>query len=131
MTHRWSLGWGLDRWVYTDCMSEKVHDFGCTCGTCEGWKVRVAGHEVAIPLDRSDGWIAVSERLPAANQSVIVTDGNGMWIYTYEPDHVNGWVWQERDDCQKLDAFTHWMPLPEPPITFHGTPIIWDKEAPK
>lgn len=61
-------------------------------------------------------WIKCSERMPDETQPVItVTDGNVVQRTLYQfCDGV--WIdWYEQYDELKADAFTHWMPLPEPP----------------
>ena len=59
-------------------------------------------------------WIPVSERLPA----------DGEWVWCYGPNrgceaaciskYWDGWVGTDRKNLV-AGAYTHWMPLPEPP----------------
>jgi hypothetical protein len=69
---------------------------------------------------RSNGWVSVNERLPAAPESewedsVAVlgwSNNNGSAIahYVFDKDCGNRWSWE----C--VGPPSHWMPLPEPPV---------------
>jgi hypothetical protein len=60
------------------------------------------------------GWIPTSERLPADDE----------WVWCYGPNrgceaafiskYWDGWVGTDRKNLV-AGAYTHWMPLPEPP----------------
>ena len=72
------------------------------------------------------GWIPCSDRLPEMHKvpleddeyymisdSVLVTDGNGVFISEYEADDDFRYGWfNDGDKCE--NAITHWMPLPKP-----------------
>ena len=72
------------------------------------------------------GWIPCSEKLPEMHKvpleddeyymisdSVLVTDGNGVFISEYEADDDFRYGWfNDGDKCE--NAITHWMPLPKP-----------------
>lgn len=73
--------------------------------------------EKAIQELRDNGvfvsrWIPVSERLPASDDDVLVTNGIGMYI---------GWI-DPTDKCWRVDSASEyfmtdiiaWIPLPEP-----------------
>ena len=72
------------------------------------------------------GWIPCSDRLPEMHKvpleddeyymisdSVLVTDGNSVFISEYEADDDFRYGWfNDGDKCE--NAITHWMPLPKP-----------------
>lgn len=75
---------------------------------------------------KDDRWIPCSEKLPEMHKvpleddeyymisdSVLVTDGNGVFISEYEvdDDYRYGWF---NDGAKCENAITHWMPLPKP-----------------
>jgi len=62
-------------------------------------------------------WISIEERVPDNEESVLVFDRKArdycnMWVGWYDPNYMR-WV------CEGSPYFhvTHWMPLPEPPVT--------------
>ena len=72
------------------------------------------------------GWIPCSERLPEMHKvpldydeyymisdSVLVTDGNSVFISEYEADDDYRYGWFN-DGAKCENAITHWMPLPKP-----------------
>lgn len=72
------------------------------------------------------GWIPCSDRLPEMHKvpldydeyymisdSVLVTDGNGVFISEYEADDDFRYGWFN-DGAKCENAITHWMPLPKP-----------------
>ena len=72
------------------------------------------------------GWIPCSEKLPEMHKvplegdeyymisdSVLVTDGESVFISEYEADDDYRFGWfHDGDKCE--NAITHWMPLPKP-----------------
>ncbi|HEI3266837.1 TPA: ead/Ea22-like family protein [Escherichia coli] len=62
-----------------------------------------------------DGWISCSERMPPAGVAVLVCmDGIVQKnVYCWDGEAWNDWYKDYDEEPQ--DAFTHWMPLPEPP----------------
>lgn len=60
-------------------------------------------------------WIKCSERMPGHGLPVLVVGNDVVQKNIYEWD---GSTWQDwrgdYDECPE-SAFTHWMPLPEPP----------------
>ncbi|CAD6136733.1 DUF551 domain-containing protein [Escherichia coli] len=62
-----------------------------------------------------DGWISCSERMPPARVAVLVCmDGIVQKnVYCWDGEAWNDWYKDYDEEPQ--DAFTHWMPLPEPP----------------
>ena len=75
---------------------------------------------------KDDGWIPCSDRLPEMNivpleddeyylisDSVLVTDGNSVFISEYEADDDFRYGWFN-DGAKCENAITHWMPLPKP-----------------
>lgn len=80
-----------------------------------------------VPLiDTTNKWIPCSERVPEMHKeqledgeyymisdSVLVTDGNDVFISEYEADDDYRYGWfNDGDKCE--NAITHWMPLPKP-----------------
>lgn len=71
-------------------------------------------------------WIPCSERLPELQdtrwvRTVIVCARGHVMPMIYERDIVQGkavgvWKWMWRGIFNELEAITHWMPLPEPPV---------------
>ena len=72
------------------------------------------------------GWIPCSKQLPEMHKvpldydeyymisdSVLVTDGNGVFISEYEVDDDFRYGWFN-DGAKCENAITHWMPLPKP-----------------
>lgn len=57
-------------------------------------------------------WIAVSERLPETEESVLVVANGYHWIARYYKDGT-GWVGHYENSY--WDHPTHWMPLPAIP----------------
>jgi hypothetical protein len=63
-------------------------------------------------------WIAVGERLPERNGNEMVMLFNGNLI-TFGSRSGDGWYVAEAAELlgpTSLDRFTHWMPLPPPPV---------------
>ena len=59
-------------------------------------------------------WISVDDRLPRPYDDVIVCDNNGI-IYIAFRNIDN--IWDGGDiACYDNPCFTHWMPLPDPPV---------------
>ncbi len=54
------------------------------------------------------GWIPVTERLPEANEKVLICTGIGN---LYVAQHLRGHFYLDGSNI----CTTHWMPLPEPP----------------
>jgi hypothetical protein len=70
--------------------------------------------EAAKKLSTAGEWIPASERLPPDNKMVLVNhDGTGIEMATRQPNGqwVICWTGFEASGV----AYTHWMPLPEPP----------------
>lgn len=72
-------------------------------------------------------WISVLDRHPIEQdfkstylvREVLVTDGKIVCegCYSIGGNHV-GKPWQSFNDCMiRADNITHWMPLPEPPVS--------------
>lgn len=72
------------------------------------------------------GWIPCSEQMPEMHKvplegdeyymisdSVLVADGNSVFISDYEADDDYRYGWFN-DGAKCENAITHWMPLPEP-----------------
>ena len=75
---------------------------------------------------KDDGWIPCSEQMPEMHKipldydeyymisdSLLVTDGNGVFISEYEADDDFRYGWFN-DGAKCENAITHWMPLPKP-----------------
>ena len=76
-------------------------------GAIKGGVITVITNELTPATD----WVKCSERMPEINVPVLVHTGNGMDIdHTYDfGDGVSFY-----DDL--YGEFTHWMPLPAPPV---------------
>lgn len=62
-------------------------------------------------------WVSVEDRLPASGQNVIATNGSDVgeaWYASLSRSwyRYNGLEWNRI--CREV---THWMPLPEPPVS--------------
>ena len=66
-------------------------------------------------------WIRTAERLPESGARYLVTHGSDPEIWWFSVDH-----WEDADENQPADYFTHWMPLPELP---QPEPHPWRYEA--
>lgn len=105
----------------------------------EDWRAELSGvkeyrHEQEevnalcdMALRSMGGWIPVSERLPEQFAPVVLINVT-RWENSYDPRNVqdagyldnygNGAFWSVRGEpAQRLEAFTHWMPLPPPPVS--------------
>ena len=71
--------------------------------------------ELQAKLDKTTGWVPVSERLPHTmrekdpHQQIIVTDGQRVWATTTHSD------WWAGDTEEGLSCVTHWVHMPGPP----------------
>ena len=87
---------------------------------------------------KASKWIPCSERMPEMHKeqledgeycmisdSVLVTDGNSVFISDYEADgdYCFGW---NRDGIKCDGEITHWMPLPKP---YREEGIDWPKRV--
>lgn len=59
-------------------------------------------------------WIDVNESTPRRFTEVLVARENGVMCYTH---YYNGRSWFGYGQAQPTENITHWMKLPEPPIT--------------
>lgn len=65
--------------------------------------------EYIAELEAAQRWIPVSERLPEERQNVLALDKTGTayhWEYSRSLSNIF------------VSDYTHWMPLPEPPIVY-------------
>ncbi len=68
-------------------------------------------------------WIKCIDRMPQDGEYVIVATEVTAWVETHfvECCHLSGEkMWfsaNEEAEPRPLSAFTHWMPMPEPPAT--------------
>jgi hypothetical protein len=68
------------------------------------------------------GWISVDERLPEESCECLAASRNGViyllqYSYRYKAFNATD---DDGGDKWKLGDFTHWMPLPEPPVMKGG-----------
>ena len=68
-------------------------------------------------LTQPNEWVSVEDRLPASGQNVIATNGSDVgeaWYASLSRSwyRYNGLEWNRI--CREV---THWMPLPEPPVS--------------
>lgn len=82
-------------------------------------------------------WISVNERCPDNDRTVIVTDGDKVYVggYGYLRGKVKVWYMdnQDWDGMSAICAITHWMELPPMPA-YENNPRrqqIHDEEAPE
>jgi hypothetical protein len=61
-------------------------------------------------------WIAVSERLPDLEESVMVGNAKDGWVCIGSRQLTGEYHHWDGDDFEELNEPTHWMPLPEPPV---------------
>ena len=79
--------------------------------------------QAASEIERLRGerrWIPVSEVLPETRTNVLAYDGNfphSVTSFRVVSLSIDGSQWfdQHTDEEHPVNAFTHWMPLPEPP----------------
>jgi hypothetical protein len=59
--------------------------------------------------------VSVSEKLPEDEQTVIVRNGNAISIMQFNCDGQDSPFWYDlvHGEVHELDAYTHWMLLPE------------------
>lgn len=57
-------------------------------------------------------WMYIVENLPEYNEDVLVTDGDSVWMDTFDED-ISGEIYLSTTCCT-VDEVTAWMPLPEP-----------------
>ncbi len=61
-------------------------------------------------------WIKCSERMPDEGRPVLTVAAGQVVQRTIYQFWEGAWIdWYEQYDEVKVDAFTHWQPLPEPP----------------
>lgn len=92
---------------FTNCVIEDKDG----AAICRRWIEDATGKEVpwtdVLALLNRSAWVAVSERLPEAGQTVIVADARGVGM---------GWLMAEEGGMDWWhESTTHWMPLPTPP----------------
>lgn len=68
-------------------------------------------------------WLSI-ETAPKDGTSVIVSSDSGVVGEAQFHEHEDGWWWAGFDPTDyvdgRLDAATHWMPLPSPPADSEG-----------
>lgn len=65
-------------------------------------------------FEDESGWISVGDRLPEEGNEVLVYSGDCCWIASLEG---NGWRVGEFEAYSLTEVFfTHWTPLPKPPV---------------
>jgi hypothetical protein len=72
------------------------------------------------PQDWGRRWIPASEVLPETRTNVLAYDGNfphSVTSFRVVSLSIDGSQWfdQHTDEEHPVNAFTHWMPLPQPP----------------
>lgn len=76
-------------------------------------KAYLAGYEAGRPK-----WVKTSEHLPEVNKEVLaISDTGFMMVTCMVPDET--WTDPEENTYERkryLNLFTHWQPLPTPPI---------------
>ncbi|MCW2424706.1 hypothetical protein M2356_004421 [Citrobacter farmeri] len=104
--------------AFLEWLSEQKEKIDVDCGcvsieTLMHWMKSAyeAGNSPVIP----DSWISCSERMSPAGVAVLVCmDGIVQKnVYCWDGEAWNDWYKDYDEEPQ--DAFTHWMPLPEPP----------------
>ena len=75
-----------------------------------GWGVKEKNKNIGMD------WISIKDRLPKKNVWVLVTDGDIPMIAIYKGKGL--WFDDSGyNDIWETDDFSHWMSLPEPPVT--------------
>ncbi len=64
---------------------------------------------------RDSRWIAVEERLPDLEESVMVGHAKDGWVCIGSRQLTGEYHHWDGDDFEELHEPTHWKPLPEPP----------------
>lgn len=64
-------------------------------------------------------WVAVTERLPESGVYVALRDETDEYLPTCA--YCDATRWRTGRTVWPLDAFTHWMPLPQAPATMEGS----------
>lgn len=101
------------------------------CGNINAWSNPVVPDVVGVIIDRSptadvaprSEWISVEERLPDSGCRCLAWSLDYVWLARFASYNygIKGWhvVCGGRIKDTKMDGVkvTHWMPLPEPPVT--------------
>lgn len=75
---------------------------------------------------RYDPWIPKSVRMPPLGEWVLCYSNRYGCCETARVEkHWDGWVTKDRKNLV-LDAYTHWMPMPPPPLT---APVLTQREV--
>lgn len=90
----------------TECGGEFHTDLG---GSWNSRPIEDALKTRIAELEAERRWIPVSERLPKEKQSVLALDRTGTAYH---------WEYSKCLSNIFVGYYTHWMPLPEPPIVY-------------
>jgi hypothetical protein len=88
-------------------------------------QARAEGAESEVTkLKEQNRWIPCSERLPAPDEMVLITDKNepGKWFVNWGSlvDDEPAWFSYAEEEVLDIGPDTHWRPLPEPPREHQG-----------
>jgi hypothetical protein len=71
--------------------------------------------EYVAELEAERRWIPVSEKLPELNQDVLALVDDEIVCGSFYQDWEHGIYFSDGRNCMLVA--THWMPLPEPPVS--------------
>ena len=69
-------------------------------------------------------WIKISDRLPKLDESVLVYFTGGWHCIAdlgNDSEYGYGWSFGSEGEFCRVEAASHWMPLPEPPKSVEST----------
>lgn len=103
-----------DHWFTHARIPTDTDDDGCPVGDPDCLGNNGDCHDACEAPQPLPQWIPVSERLPDNGTVCLIASDYGVVIDTWRVQHdCPGLSWVKHE----VDEVTHWMPLPQPPIT--------------